>query len=330
MKIKRLLLTGCLLLLLCPCTAFAEEEPIIYTVKEGDTLWSISQRFIKDPYYWPNLWSHNPDVGNPHLIYPGQTLRIYEGRIEIVPVTEGDPAVEEAAVVTPEAVELVSTYGGSRSFIGDEELDNLGTLVDTIDNRVLIGEEDKVFLEMHDLASVKVGDEYELIDIRERIRHPITRKKIGYQIVQVGKVKIEEITPSVAVGLITDAMFEIERGARLRPVVVIPPKIPRKFADQSLNGHIVAADEGKVALGQWDVIHVDIGAAAGLERGHQLDLFRVRETTDYALNDDLRLPNIDLGDAIVLEVRQNFSEALITKIGKVPLYRGDQVVTKTE
>lgn len=332
MNFKRILMTGLLLLLLCPCTALAEEEPIIYTVKEGDTLWDISQRYIKDPYYWPNLWSNNPDVGNPHLIYPGQKLRIYDGRIEIIPVTEGEtPEGEEIAEVTPEAVQMIPTFGGARSFMGDEEIDSLGTLVDAVDNRVLIGEQDKVFIEMKDLSGTSPGDEYELIALREPIKHPATNKKIGYRVAQLGKVLIVEVTDSVAVGLITDALVEIERGALLRPLVVIPSKVPRKVAEQELMGYIVSADEGKVALGQWDVIHIDIGEDAGLEVGHELDLFRNREASEFAVKrKGLQLPDIDLGDAIVLEVRQGYSEALITRIGKLPLYRGDQVVTKTE
>ena len=85
MKITRILLIGCLLATVCT-PALAAEEPIIYTVQKGDTLWGISKRFIKDPYYWPNLWANNPAIGNPHLIYPGQKLRIYDGRIEIIPI----------------------------------------------------------------------------------------------------------------------------------------------------------------------------------------------------------------------------------------------------
>ena len=48
--------------------ALAEEKPIVYTVQKGDTLWGISKRFIKDPYYWPNLWSNNPAIGNPRQV----------------------------------------------------------------------------------------------------------------------------------------------------------------------------------------------------------------------------------------------------------------------
>ena len=81
MTLRKTVLLASLLLL--PLSAIAE-EPQIYTIKKGDTLWGISERFIKDPYYWPNLWSHNPDIPNPHFIYPGQKLAIYDDRIEII------------------------------------------------------------------------------------------------------------------------------------------------------------------------------------------------------------------------------------------------------
>ena len=108
MNLKRIILTTFLLLMIWPSLALAKEEPIIYTVKQGDTLWGISQRFIKDPYYWPNLWSNNPDIGNPHLIYPGQKLRIYDGRIEIIPVGEGAGEVG-AAFMTADEILLINS-----------------------------------------------------------------------------------------------------------------------------------------------------------------------------------------------------------------------------
>ena len=122
MKLRRIILTACLLLMILPGIALAKEEPIIYTVEQGDTLWGVSQRFITDPYYWPNLWSNNPDIGNPHLIYPGQKLRIYKGRIEIIPIgEEGGTSDVGAAVVTPDEILLIPTYGGAQSYISSEE-----------------------------------------------------------------------------------------------------------------------------------------------------------------------------------------------------------------
>lgn len=342
MNFKRTILTVCLLLMIWPSIACAKEEPIIYTVKQGDTLWDISQRFIKDPYYWPNLWSNNPAIGNPHLIYPGQKLRIYDGRIEIIPVGESASNASNvgAAVLTPEEILLIPTYGGAQSFISKTEAESLGTLVDTVDNRVMVTEGDIVFLEMNDLASTKPGDVFELITIGPKIFHPAAEEKFGHQLsdqsmgfqtIQLGTVEVTEVTPTVAVATITRALREIMRGSKLRPYRPLPDRIPRIFAENVIEGYILSDDVGKLAMGQWEVVLIDIGEESGLQVGHELDLYRQREVTEQAdQNKTLLLPDIDLGDAIVLEVRQGSAEALITRTTNLPLYRGDKVRTKTK
>jgi hypothetical protein len=341
MNFRRIILTACLLLVILPGIALAKEKPIIYTVEQGDTLWGISQRFIKDPHYWPNLWSNNPDIGNPHLIYPGQKLRIYKGRIEIIPVGDGDEGGTSdigAAVVTPGEIFLIPTYGGAHSYISATEEESLGTLVDTVDNRVMITVGDKVFLEMADLAATKPGDVFELITMGPRVFHPAAEKKFGYQLeknaigfqtIQLGTLEIKEMTPSVAVAEIITATREIERGSKLRPYKQVPDRIPRIFSDTVVEGYIVSDDVGKLAMGQWEVILLDIGEEEGIQVGYELDLYRKREATEQADKTKiLELPDIDLGDAIVLEVRKGFAEALITRTTNLPLYRGDKVRTK--
>lgn len=339
MTLKRTILTACLLLMIWPAIACAKEEPIIYTVKQGDTLWDVSQRFIKDPYYWPNLWSHNPAIGNPHLIFPGQKLRIYDGRIEIIPVSGGSSSAVGAAVVTPEEIFLIPTYGGAQSFITSQEVDTLGTLVDTVDNRVLLSTGDTVFLEMQDLAATKPGDVYELIKLGPRIFHPAREKQfghqlsdhsIGFQTIRLGTVEITEVTPTVAVATITNSLREIERGARLLPYRPVPDHIPLLPAKETLNGYILSDDVGRLAMGQWEIILIDIGSDSGLQVGNELDIYRKRHATEQAEKQTLELPDIDLGDAVVLEVQSGFAEALITRTSTLPIYRGDQVRTKAE
>jgi len=53
-----------------------EDTPRQYTVKSGDTLWAISGHFLNDPWYWPELWAKNPQIQNPHLIYPGDIISL--------------------------------------------------------------------------------------------------------------------------------------------------------------------------------------------------------------------------------------------------------------
>ncbi|NIP47776.1 MAG: LysM peptidoglycan-binding domain-containing protein, partial [Gammaproteobacteria bacterium] len=69
--------------LLVPLLALAQsvelnpDHPTRYVVKKGDTLWDISEHFLVEPWRWPEIWQLNPQVRNPHLIYPGDELALF-------------------------------------------------------------------------------------------------------------------------------------------------------------------------------------------------------------------------------------------------------------
>ena len=90
-------------------SVFAQnDEPTIYVIKKGDTLWGLSDRFLKDPHYWPDLWAANPkQITNPHLIFPGQKVKVYPDRIEVAeapvkPQAEPPKAPEEKKEIVEE------------------------------------------------------------------------------------------------------------------------------------------------------------------------------------------------------------------------------------
>jgi hypothetical protein len=84
-EVKMRKIWGCLLIIVLSISFFfavssfaqeKKEEEEIYTIKQGDTLWDISSKFLKDPFLWPKLWQRNPYITNPHWIYPGQPIRL--------------------------------------------------------------------------------------------------------------------------------------------------------------------------------------------------------------------------------------------------------------
>jgi hypothetical protein len=75
--------------------------PDTYTIKPGDTLWDLSGRFLNNPWYWPKIWSYNPEITNPHWIYPGNILKFYpsaeEAPTRVEPVAPGTPIAAAAS-----------------------------------------------------------------------------------------------------------------------------------------------------------------------------------------------------------------------------------------
>ena len=330
MPFKKVIMLTCLLLL--PFSALAQSEMRTYVIKKGDTLWGISQKFLKDPHYWPSLWSNNPFVTNPHLIYPGQKIAIYDGRLELVPVGEENPAGGDLAKSTPEMPIpqesiTIKVHQGALGFISQEEFDAAGTLVDTTDNRLLIGTGETVFLEMENLGSIAPGDIYALFEVKDPVLHPVTRQKVGYHINELGTLRVTELNDQVATGEITKAFKEILRGAKLRPFQPAQAVIELKRAEQDLSGTLIDAQDSKITLSQYDVIYVDLGTDNGMQVGNLLNISRARDASSLILeNKNLKLPDVLLGSALVIETHARTAAALVLKVSE-PLYRGDRVTT---
>src|SRR5512145_88127 len=103
----------------------AVAPPDTYTVRPGDTLWDLAGRFLNNPWYWPKVWSYNPEITNPHWIDPGQLLRFFPSAEEVPTRVEPVAGVEEAPEPEPEAPKELEDFskaelGGSTDLVDDE------------------------------------------------------------------------------------------------------------------------------------------------------------------------------------------------------------------
>src|SRR5271169_3391241 len=132
----------------------APNAPDSYVVKHGDTLWGIAKVFLRDPWYWPEIWQVNPQVHNPHLIYPGDTLRLVyiEGKPQILlqRAERGDEARVEPRVrsqpleasITTIPYAAVAAFMSKPIVLDKDQIKSAPYVMDARDYHVLVADGD--------------------------------------------------------------------------------------------------------------------------------------------------------------------------------------------
>ena len=320
--------------------AAGSEEPTIYTIVQGDTLWGLSKRFLNDPYYWPNLWAANGTIGNPHFIYPGQRVRVYSDRIEIeeapgVPPAQTAPAATAAkpAEAPARAVEETAparefSVTGGEGFLMERANPPAGMIVSTHQNRVIVGADDIVYTDIGRVNGANVGDRFSIFKKLGAVSHPVTNVILGDRVMPLGELQLSEVEGKVSKAIITKSFQEISAGSFLLPYRDRKVKVALRAADRDLIGYIVESQTGNSVLAVGDVVYLDLGAAHGLQTGNLLYIVRdVKPDQRYALAKIEKLPVEVLGALVVVDTGFNTSTAIIVKSVDA-VYRGDRVELK--
>lgn len=326
------------------------EEVIIHKIVPRDTLWDISEYYLKDPFKWPNVWKLNPYIANPHLIYPGNTVKLTPGGIEILGPddmkAEGlekvglepseevlvlEPAPGEEPAAAAEAAPrgpVIGDHAMARSgFVSERELKASGAIIGPKETKILINEDDDVFVSFKDAEEVNEGGRYTIYTVGRKIEHPVTGRALGYEIDILGS-----LTVTKAVGVVearVDTSFkEIPPGAKLRPYAEPVREVEITEAASEVAGVIVMALEGKQNLSSGDIAYLDKGSADGLMKGNVMRIFRpVPGAADpMGSGRNIALPPLELGTLVVLEAGEGTSSAVVVD-GVKPINWGDKVST---
>jgi hypothetical protein len=312
-----------LLSLLPPLIADAQpEQPTIYVIKRGDTLWGLCDRFIKDPFYWPNLWARNQVITNPHLIFPGQRVRIFSDRIELV---DEKPPVTQPAPPEQVAQETIFTLNGAEGFILETDLVPSGTIIQTNHDRTIVGEEDVVYTDIGASHGAKSGDKYMIYKKMKSFYNPKTFESLGHKILTLGSLQLTDIEDKSSRAVITNSYLEITSGALLMPYRDKRREIALKAATRELHGSIIDSRLGNILIGAEEVVYLDLGTSQGVEVGNMLYVVKdVKPDSRYVNRDVGNLPKEVLGAVVVVETGKNTSTALVVKSIEA-IHVGDQV-----
>ena len=251
-----------------------QSVPDGHTVRRGDTLWEISGRYYQNPYQWPKLWSFNPQVQNPHWIYPGDRVRLRDGSAGPVMGTLG--MARPHGAVPPQTIFLRDT-----GWVDDRKDDVWGELVGAPEDKMFLSEGDEVYLQIADGHDVQVGDDLTLF---RPIRSVENENAKGTLVSIRGTAHIDRYNPKTRMvrARITEALDVIERGAKVGPVARKFDIVPPVAADQDLDANILASLYPNQVYVQNQVVFIDKGAKEGVKPGQRF--FAIRRGDRWAAN----------------------------------------------
>jgi hypothetical protein len=329
------ILRGLMLSLLFSTTVWADSlqinpnHPDQYTVVKGDTLWDISAKFLQQPWQWPELWHNNPQIKNPHLIYPGDTLYFTyvngEPRLSLTP-GYGDAgetnlvpriresAIEQAIPMIPS--DAIAQFLSSPKVMSAEEIAQAPYVLDFADEHLIAGSGDRVYVrgignpERLGYTVYRQGKPYV---------SPESQEILGYEAQYIADALIES-TGDPATLRITKVENEVRRGDRLTPSTAGEMALnyfPRP-PEQIIKGNIIRVMGGVTQIGAHDIVVIDKGTVDGLAVGHTLDIFkkgRVVIDTIQSSEDSVKvqLPDERAGVLMVFRPFERVSYALVMK-----------------
>ncbi len=317
-----------------------DDVPMTYVVKRGDTLWDISDIYLQEPWRWPELWDANPQVDNPHLIYPGDilTLSWEGGRPRLSLSARGDvklsPEIRSESLNTaipPIPRDQVDAWLRANRIIDPLTFDSSAYVVGADAQRIVAGKGDRIYargpIDAEDQNYLVAREGKTFID-------PITGELLGVEVRDMGTAALlappdQFFTDEDVKELeLTRTTEEVRRADRLLPQeegivdAFFQPKAPDVQIEE---GFMIAVDGGVTQIGPLDIVTINRGDREGLQVGDVLAIYQTGETVKDPINGEIvKLPDVRAGVLMLFSVYEKASYALVMKASR-PLAIGDKV-----
>jgi len=317
-------------------TKVKQNAEFYYTVKKGDTLWDISKHFFDSPWAWPGLWSENKQIANPHLIYPGNRIRIYqeEGVIKIVQAPpeeleeevqeEKEPVVAEIVeqpepeVMVEEPEEKGPSFWYSKiewvGFVREKAAVPYGKIFKIKDKRVLVSKGDIVFIKQKkgtDVPALIPGGLYTIYEQMEKpVKDSLTGKFVGIQHYIKGVLEVTEILQKepdiIAEGKVVKSFRAIKEGDFLLSYKRRAPDVILSQSVEGIEGRLLASEEGLSVFAQDSIAFIDKGDADGVKPGQAYVIFYQEMAKPV-------VKNVEVGTFMVLHTEEKTSTVIVRK-----------------
>jgi hypothetical protein len=359
--ILTLSLSVCSLISLADQLKINDDAPKTHVVVKGDTLWDISAIFLEQPWLWPKLWRLNPEINNPHLIYPGDIIKlVFDENGQPMLVLESNkvkasykwsPTIRQKnkddSAIKLLPLEVIAPFIKYDHLFSYEELEKLPHVIGSDEGYKSSINGFKVYVNKNlDLAQT-----YAIYNKGEEIFDPETSDSLGFYVdlVATGQaLRTGNMSENVPATLkVSTAKREIRSGDYVVPVhegQLFTSIFTMKPVNESFRGAIIKAASDGREFGKLEVVMINRGTEHQVTVGDVMAIKRLSpgivdtskgpeytiETSRWnrLLATDYKMPEESLGELMVFKVYQQASMALILRTDKPA--RLQDVVTAPE
>ncbi len=302
---KSAILLGAIALSFIATTATAQvAERDYHVVQSGDTLYDLAGSNYSDVYQWPKLWGFNPHITNPHWIYPGDIIYLREAgaRVPAGDMTSGQ--VSLSAMHLPVAGMVTN------------DVEFVGEILASPKEANMLSEHDTVWFELSDEnKKSKPGEVYAIVRPDGEVSSEDGRQGTKYFVVGTLKVT-EQKDKYYDSAIITQGFREILRGDKLIPYERQIKVVQPIQSDKDLVAEVVEGMDVLFHYGEFHYIFVNRGAKDGIRPGNRFFVYQRSEGLDFGTNKDDQVPFSKIGQVMILDVREDFSFAVVTDSSK--------------
>lgn len=298
-----------------------DNVPDTHTVVKGDTLWGISGKFLKNPWLWPEIWHVNTQIQNPHLIYPGDVIRLIyldgkprltlddSGRIFKLEPKAHVISAGEAIDAIP--LEEINNFLSRSRILGKKDLKDAPYVVSGVDEHLVAGAGDQVYVRGEVLGPRTT---YGVYRVGETFKDPETKEFLGVQALDIGSVDVRTVGDNVAKVDVTRTTEEMRIGDRL--LLEEERSIDSTFYPSSpseeVEGVILAVEGGVSQVGKMNVVIINKGSRESIEPGNVMAVYkRGGKIKDRIAGGRVQLPDERAGLIMVFRTFEKVSLALV-------------------
>ncbi|MDY0360961.1 MAG: LysM domain-containing protein [Desulforegulaceae bacterium] len=299
-----------------------QKTTITYTVKKGDTLWGLSQKFFDSAWYWPGLWAENTKIANPHWIYPGQEITLYSKKaLSDLQKKEQQPVAQIIETIKKEQTKekkpnFVFRKINKLPYISTKEIKPDAIIQRGVTPVDMYSTTDEIYI-IAESGSDKflIGEKYAIYKKPEKVFDPDNKKIfIGYQYNLAGIIEILKKEGKLLRAVITNTYRPIANGDLITEFNEISPDIFLKPSVAGLKGKIIKEKEGAIYLGEQFVGFINAGTVDGVERGQIYSI--VEEQIVNMDNKKTFTELIPIGSFVVVDAREKTSSILVIQSEK--------------